>query len=336
MTRVQRCLYLIGFQIALLGVVAAGWLLTTPDHPSQFTGWAPEALPATEAWSSSLPKFVLRHPVTGEQIVQDNLHVRVILTDDVAQANGGRLPDNIPQQVGDCTSFGAAHAIEATQGAQCIRGPPQTFRRISTMWLYGASRVWVLNGQINGDGSTGSATAKAALIYGALPLDEAPPYSGQTARQWGQRGPPVALKEKALQHRVKTVALMRSAADVRDSICNRFGVTVASDWGNPKKQYRLQDGRQVAQRSGTWMHQMAVVGYDGTAPSGKRYYLIQQSWGPDSDPPSNDGTPPGTFWVEEHDMEYMVAPADSYAYSDFDGFPAQLDVGPLKPRPGPR
>ena len=80
------------------------------------------------------------------------------------------------------------------------------------------------------------------------------------------------------------------------------------------------------------MHQMCVDAYDGSSPSGARYFHVQNSWGPNAHPKPIDGSPPGGFWVTEAEIEYITAQGDSWAFSDFEGFPAALDLAPLRPR----
>ncbi|HTN03319.1 MAG TPA: hypothetical protein VL132_15630 [Planctomycetaceae bacterium] len=301
------------------------------DGPEGWSGV--ESLTITAAWAAQQPAFQLIHPDSGEPVWQDNANARVCQWETQAALIGGELPPNVPQEIGDCTSQGAATAIERMQSGGGIRGPPAEFREVSTMWLYGVGRVWIAQGRFGpGDGCSGAAIAQAARDYGVLPLDTPglPSYSGATAREWGRKGPPEQFKAIAAQYRVKTVSRLRSAGDVRDAVCNDHGVTIASDWGTANSVMRVRDGRIVAVRHGRWMHQMCVDGYDGSVP-GRRYYHITNSWGPNLHPQPIDGSPPGGFWVEEKEIEYIVAQGDTWAYSDFDGFPARLDVSPLRP-----
>jgi C1A family cysteine protease len=70
------------------------------------------------------------------------------------------------------------------------------------------------------------------------------------------------------------------------------------------------------------MHQMCVVGYDGSRGPAGRFYILN-SWGAAAHPAPLADEPPGGFWVEAADMDYITRQGDSWAYSDFDGFPAQ-------------
>jgi glutaredoxin len=65
---------------------------------------------------------------------------------------------------------------------------------------------------------------------------------------------------------------------------------------------------------------MCVLGYDGTANSGKKYFYVLNSWGPDAHPKPLQGEPPGGFWVTWEDLDRIVKQGDSWAFSSFDGF----------------
>lgn len=298
-------------------------------------GWSgPESLKVTSAWAAQQPKFELIHPDTGQPVWQDNANTRVVQWELQAALIGDEIPPNIPQEIGDCTSWGAKHAIERMQGAGMIRGPPTEFREVSSMWLYGAGRVWIAQGQFGrGDGCSGAAIAQAAREFGVLPLDAPglPDYDGATAREWGRRGPPEQFKPIAALYRVKTVSLLETVDQVRDAICNGYGVTIASQWGTSNSAMRVKDGRIVAPRAGSWSHQMCVDGYDGSTGRAK-YFHITNSWGPQAHPKPVDGSPPGGFWVEDKEIAWILRAGDTWAFSDFEGFPAKLDVSPLRPQ----
>ena len=302
--------------------------LDAAEERIEHQGWLAEALEPMRAWADAQPQFQIVD-ANGDAVNQDNAkqNVRLWLLEDLA--NGSRLPQ-IAQLTGDCTSWGAANAIHATQAAQIAAGTPASFQRIFPPWIYGAGRVWVWKTRVVGplpaEGCSGAAVAQAAKDFGVLTWADAEAagfkYSGQLADDWGRNGPPASLKEIAAKHKVKTVANVQSIEQVRDAICNGYGVTEASLWGNPKKIYHTQDGRIVGKRSGVWGHQMCIDGYDGSVP-GKVYFHIQNSWYPESHPSPIDGSPVCGFWVESDEIEYMLAAGDCWAYSDFEGFPAR-------------
>ena len=84
----------------------------------------------------------------------------------------------------------------------------------------------------------------------------------------------------------------------------------------------IKEGRLVNRRATTWMHQMCIVGYDGESAS-QPYWFVLNSWGDDAHGTPPDDAPPGGFWIGRKDVDFIVRQGDSFALSQFDGFPAQ-------------
>lgn len=265
---------------------------------------------------------------------QDNSRANVRLWADVVASRGTHLP-NVPQQIGDCVSWGTAHAVEFLQYVQMRRGPPATFRPVYPPFIYGASRVTIgrtHGSRFNGDGSVGAYAAEAVQQLGILASDGAqvPPYSGSVARDWGRSGPPAWAIDQAKPYRVRTIAPVRSADEARDALCNGYPVVICSSWGT--RTIRPQDGRQVARHDASWMHCMCLCAYDG-ATGTQPYWYVLNSWGPDAHPQPLQGEPPGGFWIDRRSIDFIVRSGDCWALSAFDGFPAQdLDLSPLRRR----
>lgn len=276
--------------------------------------------------AADMPPFTVTGP-DGQPVVQDNSRSTVLLWQAAQRVRGKHL-DHLIQQIGDCVSFGAANAVRYLLVGQIDRQPGVSeFRDPFPPYIYGISRVQIGGGRVgNSDGSIGAWAAKGVQQYGIVASDDpgVPPYSGTVARQWGRQGPPRELIELGKRRLVKTVANVKTADDVRDAICNGYPVTIASDFGS--KRMIPQDGRIVAKRDGTrWMHQMCVIAYDG---SGQQpYFYVLNNWEPSMHPAPLNGEPPGGFWIEATTMQYIAAQGDSWAFSNFDGFPAQ-DIDP--------
>lgn len=319
--------WIVSLTIALAGgagitLVFNGSLSVDVDvtPPEAREGWAgPEALAdAKEAGAfADLPEF----RIVGAQ--GDNSEKDVRLWEFTKAVNGGEHLPNYPQQIGDCVSFGAKNAIEYLQCVQIARGPPAEFHPVYPPYLYGTGRVQIGKGRLRGDGSLGIWQAKAVQQYGVLAADhpDCPKYSGSVARDWGRSGPPDWALTEGRQWLVKTIANVTTAEEVRDAICNGYPVTVAGVCGWRSTVER--DGRLVAQGNARWNHQMCIVGYDGDEPSGENYYFCLNSWGVAAHDMPIDGSPPGGVWLTEDQLERLVRQGDSFAYSDFDGFPAQ-------------
>jgi hypothetical protein len=102
-----------------------------PPDVDGLEGWSGvESLQITAAWAAQQPAFQLIHPDSGEPVWQDNATARVCQWETQAALIGGEIPPNVPQEIGDCTSWGAKHAIERMQSGGGIRGPPAEFREV--------------------------------------------------------------------------------------------------------------------------------------------------------------------------------------------------------------
>jgi len=283
-------------------------------------GWA-----GPEAVKEAAPIVAGMQPFRVVGAPQDNTRANVRLWEFAKQCNGGKHLPNIAQQIGDCVSWGAKNAADYLQCRQIASNPwvGKEFRPAFAPYIYGTSRVQIGRGRISGDGSVGAWAADAVQTYGVLDAqyEGVPEYTGRVAKTWGRRGPPEEFIKHAKQFCVKTVAPVRSAAEVRDAVCNGYPVTIASNWGG-KMRPDVVDGRLVNKRSGTWNHQMCIIGYDGETGS-EPYYYVLNSWGAAAHGTPPDDAPPGGFWIRTKDVEYIVRQGDSFAFSDFDGFPAQ-------------
>jgi hypothetical protein len=314
------------FALGVLSTAFAMWWTMTPPSvtpEAARNGLAAEWQSISEPIAASVPQFQLVN-ADGAPIVQDNTKANVRWWE-VWQKIGANTPPNYPQQVGDCTGFGAKNGIEQKQGIDLARGADFAFRPIDPCYLYGYSRVQIGKGKVRGDGSVGAWVALAAKEGGLLFLDDpgVPPYSGARSRQWGQSGPPAEFIAIAKQRRVKTIAPVKTAAQCRDAICNGYPVTIASQFGSTD--IRPRDGRMVARRNTQWAHQMCCIGYDGSAATA--YFYILNSWGEGAHVEPLQGEPRGGFWVTFDDMQWICSTGDCWSLSDLDGFPAQrLDI----------
>lgn len=242
----------------------------------------------------------------------------LFLWDFVKAVYGKHLP-NYAQQIGDCVSFGMKNAAEYLQCMEINRlGEFEEFHPIYPPYIYGISRVQIGGGRISGDGSVGSWAADGVRKYGVLRSTESgvPAYSGSVAKEWGRKGPPADMIEKAKPHCMKTTAPVRNFVAVRDAITNGYPVTVASNVGFEGGEY-TKDGKKFLKRGGSWGHQMCFVGVTESA----AYCL--NSWGENFGPKGLNDEPPGGFWVAAEDVDRMTGQDDSYAISQFDGFPRQ-------------
>lgn len=239
------------------------------------------------------------------------------------------------QQTGSCVGNGVGQAMRTLMAIEIVRlGDPEEM--VMPFWLlcYGKSREYAgMRGR--GEGSLGSTAAKAAekdgfLIATAEGLER---WQDQNGLTWGREaelrwsdGAAIEAKwlETSRQHIIKSAANVRNADQVTEAIINGYPVTIASMWGGQMQcQVQGNPGRLMNRRTGRWAHQMSVHGYERHPELGEIYYILN-SWGVRAHGgPCPSGAPLGGFWVKKADMQSIVSEGDSFAFSQFDGFPSQ-------------
>lgn len=265
----------------------------------------------------------------GRAVVQDNRTANIRPWELIRELDCPGKPvgqdwPNIPQEIGDCVSWGYCNAANITIGvgvrkAGQLRGPP----RLYPPWVYGVSRVDIGRGQLgNSDGSVGAWAAKGAEEKGLLKWGDegVPAYSGQIAKTWGRRpGPPQSLYPLAANHKATKAAPARSADDIMNGLANGYAATIASSrWGC--KSWRQVDGRMVANHDDRWGHQQCVIGYDGSSPSGKRWFYVLNSWGENWGPKPLQNEPRGGYWMSDSQLDDVCDEGDSWILGGVDGF----------------
>jgi hypothetical protein len=324
--RIQLGLYL---SVALIVFGGVGWLDRTYFSPLQVSatvnrmGWN-EAAAKSEAprIAASLPKFAITdddgNAVSGAGKFAELWKFGKL-------ANDGLHIPTWKQESGDCVSMGWSNAMAYRMAFQIANDQRNEVLKIPfPPYMYGVSRVWVGKRQLGrGAGSVGAWAAQGSLSYGVLPGERANElgftYSGALADKWGWSGPPKETADYASKFRIKSIAQVLSWEDVRDALVHGYPVTVASNVGF-EGAFRDADGKRWATAAGTWGHQMCFIGVEDRPRKIKGAYVIN-SWGSDAHPKPLNDEPPGGFWVGWQTVQRMVSQNDSWAYSDFDGFP---------------
>lgn len=312
--------------IVVTGLCVLGWVgYNGPDFtPAKNRhGWSPVAFESEETAEivGQMDPFQIVGE-DGERIVQDNSSANVRLWDAVLSIRGQHL-DNVPQQIGDCVSWAYCNAAEILIYVEMRTGSGGEFHELFPPYIYGTSRVQIGRGRVRGDGSCMAWAVQAGRQYGVLRADAegVPQYSGKIAREWGSKGPPKDLIEATKMYSVGTASRVATADEIRDAICNGYPVPFGAGgigWDRVKVQY----GRLVGIRSGSWAHAQCVIGYDGT--QAEPLYCILNSWGPRAGGRTPiDGSPPGSYWITKRDMEYVARQGDAFAVSNFAGFKAR-------------
>jgi hypothetical protein len=278
-------------------------------------GWRPDL--AIEA----VPKLVEAQrirPLAAFLPVRDDRPAKVDFTVYLEKVWGPNWYLN-QQECGSCVAFGAALACDALMAIDIVRnGKRKPSTRTEPMSIYWGSRVEIGGGRISGEGSVGAWAAEYLKKFGALETKE---YEAIDLRRYSpavccgplsRRGVPDDLEPVARKHPVKAYAQVKTFDEAVTSLAAGYPVTVASDQG-----FRFNlDRNGFATASGTWMHQMCIVGYELTpTPS----LLIANSWGA-CYTGGPDGWCPAVKKIRKSTAERMLRQGDSWALSDFINF----------------
>lgn len=307
---------------------------------------APDAAPAPEdarfaqgwvrdddevkAVADSLPQPVFAATPAGQaEVIPD----RVYLWDYAKAATGGHVPTRDQGGVGSCVAFGAACAVEYQQcvirvAALKAAQPPPDFKPIAQEVIYGGSRVQIGGGRIRGDGSVGAWAAQWCQKYGSVPRGkydgyDLSAYSESTCRKFGSTGCPKSLEPIAKQAPARSISQVKTIAEAKAALASLYPVTVASDVGFGQKGPYVRNAKGQLRASGSWAHQMCLIGYDKDAG-----FYCMNSWGEKwvGGPTGPGNPPPGGFYIEDATVARILAQNDSWAYGDQVGFPGrQLD-----------
>lgn len=298
--------------------VDGGWI--PPEQRSQVMSSAHEMI------MSEMPSFDLIGPQADIE--------KLVLWDFSKAVNGGSHFKTFYQQTGSCVGNGGGQAVWYLSAMEIVRTQQNISPKIPFYLLpYGRSRALAgIRGQ--GDGSMGSSFAKAIMQDGILPFDHAdlPPVSTTDGITWGKKeeykwSDGAAISETFLtqsrNYLVKSAANCRTTDDVWAALANGYPCTIASNWGGQMRPAAQGSPSILLNRRVTsWQHQMCVIGI-WKHPQFGRIFCILNSWGQGAHGIPPDGAPPGSFWIAENDMEYIVRQGETFAFSQFVGFPSQ-------------
>lgn len=247
---------------------------------------------------------------------------KTILLYEAVRKVWGRDLDPGPQLIGDCVSWGFAGCVDLVACVEVVAGEAEAHSwdlRTCSEAIYALSRVEYgnMDGSFN-DGSYGAWAATAVTRGGTLSRYRLGPYDPQRAKDWGANGLPDVLEPEAWQHRIRRTALVQSFAEARDALANGYPVAVCSDQGFSL----MRDADGFASPEGIWYHCMKFI---ATRDDGRPGLLCMNSWGPDQPggPKGKYDIPDGSFWVDADVCTRMLQQRDSYAVSQFDGYPAR-------------
>jgi hypothetical protein len=266
---------------------------------------------------SSLPKFEIvgrtTYPKDGKAFLT-NLwkHERV------KSKLGFEFP-GVHQITGSCVGAGGGNMLFSLATADAImRGEPEEV--IIPFWLlpYGRSRYY-LGDTSPGEGSTGSTFARACIEDGTLDGrgEGLPEFKNSDGLVWGERvemswsdgdaKQTMDLLPESRKHLVQTAA---------------YPVTIASSWGGRMECPTKGDPPVLLnEHSGSWSHQMSVQNWWDHPTLGEIFW-VQNQWG-DAHGHDPAGGPAGGFWVVKNDIDWICRNGEVYAFSQFNGYPAQ-------------
>lgn len=287
-------------------------------------GYTPDRA-GTDAFLASLPRPTLA--TAGPDLVLDeskDVFLGKYLLDVAPDWKRGR------QLIGSCVGWGWSLSVDMLAACDILlRGETESYGgRVLEASVYGFSRVEV-RGQKNlgGDGSYGGAAAKAVTKFGTLHYGvnydgvTFTDNSGTREKEWGRDGVPDRYEKFAAQHKVSTVALVKTFEDAARAIQNGYPVAVCSMRGFSMT---LRDGGYLTPM-GTWAHCMMFAGVRWKP---RPALLCVNSWG-DCYSGDVDKQLPVQFqrsagWVEAATCTSMLSGEDSFALSGYAGFPPRM------------
>jgi len=225
------------------------------------------------------------------------------------------------QTTGDCVSHATRNACDLTRAVEIdVKGDKESWiARGATEAIYGA----------RGHTGQGMSCARAATFVsktGGLLVRKNYPgiidlskYNSKVGTNWGGRGVPDKVVDKADDHQIRTVSLIKSVEEARDALANGYGLSVCSGYGFSNK----RNSKGFARKSGSWAHAMAWTACDDTGD--EPAFLVQNSWGKwnSGGHPEWGEIPDGSFLIHADIAEGMIRQNGAYAFSDFNGFPPQ-------------
>lgn len=283
------------------------------------TGYTPNRA-ATQAFLASMPRPTLAQAGPDLELdrTRDVFLGKYLLQCDPGWKRGA-------QKIGSCVGWGWALSCDILAACDIhMRGEHEVYGgRVLEASIYAFSRVEV-RGQRNlgGDGSYGSAAAKAVTKFGTLHYGQnyngtiITDNSGSREKEWGRDGVPDVLEPFAAKHKVADVALVTTFEDAAKAIQNGYPVAVCSMRGFSMK---LRDGYLTPM--GSWAHCQMFAGVKW---SPRPALLCVNSWA-DCYEGTVDESLPQQFqrsagWVEAEVCTSMLAGEDSFALSGYSGF----------------
>ena len=245
----------------------------------------------------------------------------------------------IHQITGSCVGAGGGNAIFSMACVEVIRlNDPEQI--VIPFWLftYGKSRE-LLGDRTEGEGSLGSTFAEAAKRFGVFSNTEdgLPQPQNTDGLIWGEAvemkwSNGIAIPAKWLdvgrKHLVKTVAPLKSSADVKASLQNLYPVTFACDYYMGPNGARVRGSSDNKACVGTLNtfggHQTTLQGYWEHPELGLLFWNENQ-WDRNTYPVDPKTGRASGVWMPASEVDRAIRGmnAEVYGWSQYDGYPAQ-------------
>ena len=292
---------------------------------------------AHHAAVASMPVFAV--PGAARDPVPQPLRLTDCWRHELVVAALGRPFTRWHQLTGSCVWAGGTNAAASVIFLDVIRRrEPERIILPFGLHAYGESRRLAgMRGR--GEGSLGSTFAKAVQTVGLLDSrteglpqpheDDGYCYSEAVELQWSDGvAVPAAVKELGSHHPIRTAAPCTSAADAWSAVVNGYACSLAYGWyvGRARVQgtppvlvgtFDSRGGHQVSLQ-GVWDH-----------PEFGPLFLMQNNWPASVYPADPAGGAPCSCWLRERDVQAACLNGEVYAFSQYDGYPANPDVPAL-------
>lgn len=275
------------------------------------------------------------HPLFADasyEIRESGRGKRRLLTDYIIKAYGKY--NYRRQTVGDCTGNASARCCDILACMGVVNDLNAIMPETCVECIYGYARVEIANRRWSGgDGANGSSVAEACKRYGTFVRQkygdyDFSVYSGERSREFGERGVPDEIEHFSKIHTVKTISLVKTYYEAIDCLYAGFPIVTCSNVGyegskdSSGRLVRDKDG--ILRRGGVWNHALSMLGFSDDRNNPKIF--IDNSWGTDIYKGELDGGVESGFWIQASDAELMLSQNDSFAYSDYIGFPNKLNL----------
>lgn len=311
-------------------------------------GWVPEDLADDEDTQTLEQLGFVPEPfeLVGNAATNDEPKVALYdAREEIAKRMGLVRAPYVNQTTGSCVGAAGGNALLTLRDIEIVIGnEAEEPNMIWWPYAYGEGREKA-GMKSKGSGSFGRVQAWAMQNKGNLPAVDVlgnkpfPIWKGwykldrSIELEWsdGDRREADRYDASAYDHRVETVARIRSAEDLAVAIQNGYPATIACRFGT--RRTTVKGDRhpvRIANWDASWAHQQSVLGWwDHPEMRGTELFFIMNQWHNRHGKPE-DGSPWGGYWVTKRTMERMIRGGECYTFSRFQGFPARDEMARLR------